>query len=72
MTQLSRSNAAPYFHRMTQLSRSSAAPYFRRMTQLAKEAGPSLPDHVRLMLDTIISDLSQAAGACDRILGELT
>ena len=41
------------------------------MTQLAKEAGPSLPDHVRLMLDTIISDLSQAAGACDRILGEL-
>ena len=42
------------------------------MTQLAKEAGPSLPDHVRLMLDTIISDLSQAAGACDRILGELT
>ena len=56
---------------MTQLSRSNAAPYFRRMTQLAKEAGPSLPDHVRLMLDTIISDLSQAAGACDRILGEL-
>lgn len=48
---------------------SHPACHCHRMTQLAKEAGPSLPDHVRLLLDTIISDLSQAAGACDRILG---